>query len=114
VSWVGLHKWTWESWDAIVDEDPHSGEQCLIKIIRDWPNLEDWCKQIAKGPFGTPMRKVSLRQGRKTRLEALRKTYHDTFGDASAMMDWKAQIEEQVEQAASEGKKLPRALARLS
>ena len=55
-----------------------------------------------------------MRQGRKTRLEALRKTYHDTFGDASAMMDWKAQIEEQVEQAASEGKKFPRALARLS
>jgi hypothetical protein len=113
VSWCGLAECTWESWDAIVDIDPHSGEQCLIKIIRDWPNLEDWCKQIAKGPFGTPGKHVNLHQGRKICLKALKKIYRDTFGDANAYMDWKAQIEEQVEKATSEGKRLPRALARL-
>ena len=81
---------------------------------RDWPDLDSWCRQIAdEGPFGQPGTRIKMHKGRKIRLKALRKIYHDTFGNASAYMDWKAQIEEQVEKAASEGKKLPRALARL-
>ena len=97
VRWRDLAKSTWESWEAVVDEDPHRAEQCLITIIRDWPSQAAWCKQISnQGPFGTP------------------RTYYDTFGDASACMDWKAQIDDQVEQAANKGKRLPRALARLT
>ena len=115
VSWCGLAEDTWESWEAIVDEDPHGAEQYLIKIIRDWPDLDNWCKQIAnEGPFGPPGTRIKMHKGRKIRLKALRKIYHDTFGDAEIMMDWKAQVEEQVEHAAREERRLPRAVARLA
>jgi len=115
VSWCGLAKDTWESWDAVVDEDPHRAEQSLIKIIRDWPDLGKWCQPVAdEGPFGTKGKSVGLIRGRKIRLKALRKIYYDTFGDTEFLYNWRAQIDDQVEQAAREGRRLPRALARLS
>jgi len=115
VRWRGLAKQTWESWEAVVDEDPHRAEQCLITILRDWPSQAAWCRQLSnEGPFGKPRARLNRHKGRKERLKMLRKTYYDTFGDGSACVNWKARIDDQVEQAANKGRSLPRALARLS